>query len=417
VIAKSRSFIDWRKIRELAQDLEHQRTAIILHIAPTKPDEAFDLLWHLLAMAPSIYKRCDDSNGAIGSVIGAALIDLGAVADQAKLEPHKLADRVFTGVCVNDYAQFDGLIALMADALGHQGLGILKTRFKELATKPPTRPSNAERGVIGISSRGPIFQDDYEARHHTQLVRTALTEIADALGDVDGYAAHFSAKECTNPAIAARIAERLLAANRAEEAMAALIVAENNFRSGGHWPDWQRVRIDVLDMLGQSKEAQNQRWAAFEHGLNAEYLRAYIKRLPDFEDEEAENRALGHVSQYQSFHQALAFLIDWPAIDLASELVLTRHSELDGNHYGLLTPAADALEQRSPLAASLILRSMIDHSLDKAKHTRYGHAARHLQSCAYLAERIESFGAHSDHEAYAASLKLRHGRKSGFWNV
>ena len=78
--------------------------------------------------------------------------------------------------------------------------------------------------------------------------------------------------------------------------------------------------------------------------------------------------------------------------------MLARHSELDGDHYGLLTPAADALEQRYPLAATLMLRAMIDFSLERARHSRYGHAARHLQTCEYMARLINDFGDHGDHD-------------------
>ena len=416
-IAKSRSFIDWRKIRGLAHDLDMQRTAIMAHVAPTKPAEAFDLLWRMLEMAPKIYERCDDSNGTIGAVISMALADLGTVAGQAKLEPGKLAERALEGVCTNDYGQFDGLIALMAEALGQHGLGLLKVRFEELSAKPPPKPGKDERRIIGYSSGGPIYEDDFEARHHARTVKSALTEIADALGDVDGYIARFSDEDRSNPAIAAGIAERLLAANRAEEAMTTLCGAEAISRNGGHWPDWLRVKIDVLDALGQVDEAQTERWAIFERTLSSEYLRSFLNRLPDFDDEEAETKALAHVQKYESFHQALWFLIDWPSPDLAAELVLARHGELDGNHYGLLTPAADALEQSHPLAATLMLRAMIGYSLDKAKSTRYGHAARHLQTCEYLAKRIDTFGEHFDHAAFVADLRLRHGRKSGFWGM
>ena len=416
-IAKARSFVDWRKIRALAVDLDMQRTAIMSHVAPTKPAEAFDLLWRLLEIAPSIYERCDDRNGTIGSVMSTALEDLGAVAAQAKLAPRALADRVFAGVCGNDYAQFDGLIALMAEALGRDGLMLLKARFEELAAKPTAKPASDDRRVIGISTRGPIYQEDYEARHHARVVHSALTEIADALGDVDGYAARFSAEERSNPAIAARIAERLLAAGRADEAMAALVLAEADSRNGRHWPDWQRVRIDVLDALGLSADAQNERWAIFERSLDVEYLRAHLKRLPDFDDDEAESRALALVRQHPDFHQALGFLMDWPAQGLAAELVLARHAELDGDHYWLLTPAADALELSEPLAATLMLRAMINFALDRARSKRYGHAARHLKTCEYLAKRIEGFGDHAEHDAYVATLKLRHGRKSGFWTA
>ena len=136
-----------------------------------------------------------------------------------------------------------------------------------------------------------------------------------------------------------------------------------------------------------------------------------------FDDIEAEERALSFASCFASFHQALAFLIDWPALDRAAGLIIARTGELDGDHYWLLTPAADALEQRHPLAATLVLRAMIDRSLDAAKYKRYGHGARHLQTCEHLARRIDNFARHPNHVEYVADLKRRHGRKSGFWNA
>ena len=416
-IAKSRSYVDWRKIRALAQDIEMQRAAIMTHVAPARPGEAFDLLWRLIDLAPSVYERCDDSNGTIGSVMALALNDLGAVSTAAKLEPGTLAERVFSGVCANDYGQFDDLIGLMGDALGREGLGQLKAKFEDLAAKPPQAVASNDRQVIGYGSGGPLYQDDFDISHHARLVRSALTDIADALGDVDGYAAHFSEEDRVNPAIAADIAERLLAVGRAEEAMAALTRAETKFAGGGHWPAWQKARIDVLDALGRTAEAQAARWTIFARDLNADYLKDHLKRLPDFDDEEAEQRALTHVGQHADFPRALAFLINWPAYDLAAALVLARHAELDGDHYWLLTPAAEALDQGHPLAATLMLRSLIDFALQKARSSRYGYAARHLQSCAHLAKKIEDFGSHADHDSYAAELRLHHGRKSGFWNA
>jgi hypothetical protein len=88
------------------------------HVTPTGRAEPFDLLWRLLEMAPALYDRCDDSNGTIGNVICSARSDLGAVAGQGNLDPRKLADRVFQGVCATDYAQLDGLIGLMAQSVG-----------------------------------------------------------------------------------------------------------------------------------------------------------------------------------------------------------------------------------------------------------------------------------------------------------
>ncbi len=244
-ITKSKSFVDWHKVRALAKDLEAQRSAIMKHVAPTRPADALDLLWCLLEAAPSIYGRCDDSNGSIGDIMDLALDNLGEVAPSAKLALDKLADRVFVAVCANDYAQFDGVIEVMSEALGKEGLGLLKTKFEALSAAPPARAKGQERRVIAISSRGPMYEDDYAGARHARTVRSALTEIADALGDVDGYAARFSDSEQANPAIAADIAARLLTAGRAQEAMTALSKADGESAKGRHWPDWEKVRIDT----------------------------------------------------------------------------------------------------------------------------------------------------------------------------
>ncbi len=50
--------------------------------------------------------------------------------------------------------------------------------------------------------------------------------MADALGDVDGYISQQSAKAKTLPHISAEIALRLLAVNRAPEALVALDAAD-----------------------------------------------------------------------------------------------------------------------------------------------------------------------------------------------
>lgn len=79
--------------------------------------------------------------------------------------------------------------------------------------------------------------------------------------------------------------------------------------------------------------------------------------------------------------------------------------------------AADALDQWHPLAATLMLRGMIGFSLDRARSKRYGHAARHLKSCEYLAKRIDDWAGHPDHDAWVTDLRLLHGRKAAFWNA
>ena len=96
-------------------------------------------------------------------------------------------------------------------------------------------------------------------------------------------------------------------------------------------------------------------------------------------------------------------------------MVQQRFSDLDGDHYEVLTLAAEALSARFPLAASLALRAMIDFTLNAGKSSRYQHAARHLAECDALASQIEDFGTVEPRNSYVERLKKEHGKKSGFW--
>jgi hypothetical protein len=414
-IGKAQSFVDWRRNAALAGDLDLQRETIMAKIAPRDPSLALDLLWRFMALAPSIYERCDDSNGRIGGAFADGCDDLCRVAAAARPDPITLADAVFDALTANDYAQFDGLIGGMANALGPPGLRHLEARMRSWGETAPKAVKDADRVVGWATGSGPIRHADMERRRIEGTVSLALREIADALGDVDAFIAQHPPEARRMPRVAAAIAERLLSADRAAEALAVLDAADAQRTRIGE-DVWEAARIAALEALGRGEEAQAFRWACFEKTLDASHLRAFLKKLPDFEDIAAEERALAMARDWPDLHAALHFLVNWPALDLAAGLVVTRGAELNGDFYELLSPAAEALADGYPLAATLALRSMIDFTLREARSSRYGHAARHLATCARMAGRVEDWQGIEDHQAYAARLKASHGRKSGFWS-
>ncbi len=415
-IGRSRSFVDWQGRRALADDLEMQRRAIVERVAEADAGGALDLMWRFMALADSVFARCDDSSGTVMSVFHAASTDLGEIAQIAKVDKRKLADQTFEALTQNDYGQYNDLISVLTPALGQKGLEHLKRRMIALSNEPIQKPAEKERRAIGYGPGGPIFEDEIAERSRVSTVRLALMEIADAQGDIDGFIAQYDEQTRKVPRIAAQIARRLLVAGRAEEAWQTVQAAEHR-RKGQGWPDfeWEDTQIEVMEALGRDNEAQTARWSCFERSLSARHLRAYLKRLPDFDDLEAEKRALDHAQQSKSILQALSFLVSWPSLDRAAALVTQRAAELDGNYYEVLTPAAEALAGQHPLAATLVLRSMIDFSLAQSRSSRYRHAARHLLACASLSSAIAHFGAFQTHDAYEARLRAEHGRKSAFW--
>jgi hypothetical protein len=253
-----------------------------------------------------------------------------------------------------------------------------------------------------------------EERARQSTVEMALKDIADVQGDVDGFIAQYDPKTRKVPKIAAEIAQRLLAAGRAGDALGFIERADVK---EARWipPEWQDARLAVLEALDRNDEAQAFRWECFERELSGEHLQGYLKRLPDFEDIDAEERAMAHAAAHPNLLAALAFFLNWPALDRAARLLIDRQVDVDGDHYEFLAPAAETLAEKHPLAATVALRAMIDFTLNEARQKRYGYAAQHLTTCADLAGRIEDFGPVEPHHLYAARLKVAHGKKTGFW--
>lgn len=190
----------------------------------------------------------------------------------------------------------------------------------------------------------------------------ALADVADAAGNVDGYCA---AQQRMGPRVRddAGMARRLLDAGRPADALAALTAAEPNpAKNAAELAD---LRITVLDALGRTEDAQALRWSEFERGLRAEPLRAYLKQLSDVADVDKEEETLDLVATHPDVQGALAFLTAWPDLRRAGALVRVRFDGIDGNGWWTLTPAAERLENKEPLAASLLYRRMIDFTLSE----------------------------------------------------
>jgi len=413
-IARARTFVNWQNRKPLVTDLESQLRAIKEQIAPLDPTEALALAWRFMQVATPLFERCDDSSGIVIGVFHDACALLGVIALAAETPPETLADAAVEALRDNGYGQYDGLIAILTPALGTEGLAHLKARIEALSATPVPVPPKGEWEAVGYGSGGATYAHQMEERSRQSLVRMALKDIADAMGDVDAFIAQYEPATRKVPKIAAEIAARLLAAGRADDALGFIERAEVD---KGRWVphEWQDARLEVLEALDRKDEAQAFRWACFERDLSPDYLSTFLKRLPDFDDVEAEERAMAYAMAYPVALSALQFLIHWSALDRAAQMVQQRFTELDGNHYEMLTPTAEALSARHPLAATLALRAMIDFTLNAGKSSRYQHAARHLTECDALASQIGDYRTVEPHAIYVARLRRDHGRKSGFW--
>lgn len=385
-IKRAKSFVDWDKRKAFIVDLQTQLDMITDKIAKGDPALAVELLWQFMALAPSAYERVDDSYGDVGDVFRFAITCFKSISEHVQLDPDALAKRVFNALTENGYGEYDDLITYIAPALGTPGLETLRNIAQE-----------------------------YNGKNKDYTVQHCLQQVADQLGDVDAYMAQYSAKDLLNPHWAASVASRLLQVARSKEAFEILVAARDKGDFRFIPAEWDAAYTAALNALGKSQELLEFRWQRFEENLSIPHLRDLLNSLPDFEDVEAETRAKEYALQHSDFHIALDFFLEWPDLYMASELILTHPTNLDGNQYYTLTPAADQLQGRFTLAAVLARRAMISYTLDKAKSTRYKHAIRHFLECGAADNEISDYGNIASHKDFATRLRAAHPRKAGFW--
>jgi hypothetical protein len=396
----ARAMIAWEKERAFRDDLRATVATIVKDLAPLSPAHAVERLLRFVDTHATVFERINDSGGYIQDVYREA------------------ADAVPDLVARLDAADLALLPARLTVSLGRDTHGLAPHIAIAVVPKLPKTALTAwDKALARVREDG----DGGEVR-----IRQA---IADARGDVDGFLA-LDAKlpEWRRDPLA--VAERLLAAKRLGEALTwvrtprkgGLAFASHADLAEGRLhraDDIRRVPLEarILEAMGRKPEAQAVRWAAFESTLRADILREYIAKLDDFIEHEELERAFAHAAASANPYSALQLMLEWPRLDAAASLVLDRVKDWDGRHYGLLAPAAEALAERHPLAATVLYRALLGDILVRAKSQAYGHGAKYLAVIGTLATLVPDDPRVEPHDAYLAGLRKAHGRKAGFWGL
>jgi hypothetical protein len=399
-IRRSRSSLDWEKGRELAMEIDHLRATIAGPLAERDARLAAERMWDLVGIADALLARIRGSAQAVVEAFEAAIEDLGRLwSAAAGRQPAALARRVFAALQGEGHYLHLHLVQAMAAPLGPDGRAELRRLVDHALAQLPEAADELSDWRNGVE------------RHRWTAV---LAMVADSEGDVDAY---IDSAQRGGVAVvqATDIALRLIEAGRPEEALGWLDQAQ-----GSRVADEDTVvdlRLAALQALGRKDETQAERWSSFTRSLRIDLLRDYLKRLPDFEDFEAERRAMALAARHDDPHRALAFLVDWPNLAAAADLVGGRLGELDGGNYGTLGRAAAALATRHPQAATLLFRRMAGDILRRAAASQYQYAARYARECEALCSRLGADAAVDSHEAFLQRLRRDHGRKYKFWHL
>ena len=416
-LGRARGFIDWEKRKAFAADLRATVATITDELGSADPNAAVDRLVRFLACAEGVFERVDDSSGQIQAIFHDAAAALPALAaTMSDDDKARLVERLLPLLKSDDYGLIEKVVHDTVPLLQPVQLASIDAWLKTTVQE--------NGGSAGATTR------DWERLSRRDRLIRVRQAIADQKGDVDAFIALEQDRSGMRQDSMA-VAERLLAAGRGEEALEwvrrptrpGLRAMDDrdiaDATSGTDLLDRERVRLEtrILTATGQRDAAQDLRWRTFEATLDDDMLREYVSHLPDFEDFDALERAFAHAEAHPHRYRSLGFFLAWPRIDLAAKLVLDHRGTWDGRHYGMLVPAAEALEHDHPAAATILYRALIDDILARARSPAYGHAARYLSRLDQMSVGEAAAAGLSDHQAYRAELRRTHGRKSGFWNM
>ena len=178
-------------------------------------------------------------------------------------------------------------------------------------------------------------------------------------------------------------------------------------------------RLDLLvrayELLGDRDSQLEVRRELYRRAPGLHSFLALERLLPESERADLRARACREAGGYPDAASAaeLLFALGEPA--LAEQAIVERCGELDGRNYVALTALVNTAKASGrPLAATILLRNLIDAILARGYIRAYGHAADYLIELRTLSLDIADFRGHPSHEDYQRHLATGHARKSSF---
>lgn len=373
--------VSHRPPRERALRFIKMEPQIYASLQSAGPDETLDLLAHFtdsLAGIMSAGQLTSDDRASLSRafirLMERNIGRLGSVALTAFL------DRIATAL----RADHNGFLPLMTLLLPHLDDAQLKNLDQVLHNNPvpATNPYHERAGIDRLQLR---------------------REIAYFVGDTDLFFTLDAACPTEDPFLTARM---LLKDGRPIEALRRLDNAMRGLRASSRS---DRMRADIEDALGRDALAQDLRLSSFRRDLCAHALRGYLKKLPDFDDILAEEKALSYAFNFPDPPRSVLFFLKYSRLDLAAERVLAdpdRWTAVD--HWGQ-DDAAEDLAPHWPRAASILLRGRITRILVEKDRYLFRDARKHLKDLRAMAPLADADNRHSGrydpHAAWLAGLR------------
>ena len=389
-IKRSRRFIRWGESagfsRELESVLEELKEGV------DDPKTGAELASAFYETDKGALGNCDDSSGLVGNVYRYYARELFVEYAQRCTDKEWLTNLVFKLNRTDDYGVRDALIHCAAEYLPETNIRTLIDRFQEAAVKG---------------------SEEYGKRHWYLLIESLARQIKDARLFEKTRIASWGTQ---STAACADIAKVYLECGDAHTALSWLerIPAAETF----HTYDRDRLLFDIHQQLGETEKMIEVAWRIFRRYRSKDSLEELLAVLGDERRDAVMNGELDLILKSKALSLSdAAFLMELNRTDEAEHYLLDRADQLNGDLYGSLLPLAEGMEDAERLlAATVIIRALLDSILRRCQTKTYPHGVRYLKKLDRLAKSVSDWSGFEDHDTYMRQLLQNHGRKSSFWS-
>ena len=395
-LKRGRRFIDYRASTDFARDLESILRDIENGLLGAEPKLAFELVDKFLATADSVLNRVDDSSGEIGGVYRDAVLLWLTAAKAWGDTKTDWQERVYQLYEDNDYGVLDPLLPNSHILLSEEQLKQLAWRYEAEARK-------------AVKDKDP--NDGMSWASITR--RVALGSVAEALKDPALYE-HSVLIDSPEPNDLQKkdIVSQYIQFNQLDEALRWLNTDwESRFET-----DRLQLLEQVYELNGNTDQLRAVRQQLYQKEKSFTRLERYLATLGEEEQAAARQQAISQAEQGRDVTVSADLLLQLGEARRAQQLVVLRHTELEGCFYGSLTSLVKQFEKAAcPLAATACYRALLLDILGKGRTTAYTHAARYFKKLEVLAEEISDFSPLAGRREFLDQLERDHGRKRSFW--
>lgn len=369
------------EVPKVAADVRHIVRSISRLLGGGNPERALDLMQEIAWLGWARLEESDDRDGVLCAMIQDILLEWArAWSEIPSRDRQVLAREIFAWVMEDSGAVTTRLIVEAKEALGAAGLQALRELLVPLIEqRRAVRPL-----VLGGS------EDDVHPDPLAERVESALREVAEALGDLDGFLTlcRPDGRDGHGVLVAAT---RLVREGRIEDALRWL---ERGlaFARGTDRASIEDLRIKLLVHLDRRREAADAAWESFLREPGAAGYRRLLDSVGETTRGEWKRRALDSVEASADATAFVSVVVAAEDVERFAHRLETAPHSIFAASVRTLERAAQAFRDRHPEIAARLHVHLAERVLADGDPRRYERALDHLN--------------HAQHEFEAASSPM-----------